>query len=402
MRTTTLPSACAPFFLASRGTCATPPLPLSDDVLASVPIRTELNLVVLPVSVAGSEPFRLVLDTGMPSRGVLLYASPRVDKLGLEFHDAPGVSGGGGTSASVPTRVAQAPRIEVGGLSIPDVPVITLVPPSELPGISEGVIGYELFEKFAVRIDREAGRLDLLDGAKLAPPEGSSVVPLEIRGNASFLSARVAVGDDEPLPAELAIDLGAGHALWLNTGREPRFAAPASAIRSRLGKGLSGSLEGRVGRVRRLQLGDFELDDVVTLFPEKRQQHPGGVDFRDGFVGGATLRRFRVTFDYPRKRMILEPGPGLREPFEHDMTGLVLDRTPEDGRVVASVLEGSPAAEAGVQAGDAILAIDGETPASLGPDRIQSRFRVEGAEVRLVLLRGSTRLEKNLRLRRLV
>jgi hypothetical protein len=369
---------------------------------ASVPIRSKENLVIVPVSVAGSEPFQLILDTGMPTPGVLLFDSARVGQLGLDFAGSPAIAGAGGKGEKVPAKMAKAPAIRVGELAIPDVRVISLASPEQISEVAEGVIGLELFGKFAVQIDRDASRLRLFGQDAFTPPVGSSIVPLQIRGGSPFLSVRVAVGEPELLPAELAVDLGASHALWLNPGREARFAAPGNAIRTRIGHGMSGPVEGAVGRVRRLELGSFEFADLVAAFPGPSHQNPGGRDFKDGFLGGAVLKRFRVTFDYARERMVLEPGKSLREPFEYDMTGLVLEPASNGRRLVSEVLASSPAAEAGVKAGDVLLAIDGEVPGAMDPEAIEHKFRAAGTELRLVFERDGARFEKTLRLRRLV
>jgi hypothetical protein len=338
----------------------------------------------------------------MPTRGLILYESKRVDSLGLDFADAEAVSGAGGSGASFRTRIAVGTSIEIGELTLTDVPVITLPQIPGFPPSHDGIIGSELFERFAVHVDFDANRLTLFDAANVAPAEGGVVVPLHFRGGAPFLDARVAVGDGESIPAELAIDSGASHALWLNSSREARFGAPAESIQTRLGRGLSGSLDGRVGRVQRLELGGFALEHLVAIFPDARQQNPGGVDFRDGFVGGGTLKRFRVTFDYAGKRLILERGARYRDPFEHDMTGMVLETAGTDRRTVELVLANSPSAEAGILAGDVLVAIDGQSLIALGPDGIVDAFRVDKAEVKLTLQRGGETLEKRIRLRRLV
>jgi hypothetical protein len=104
----------------------------------------------------------------------------------------------------------------------------------------------------------------------------------------AFIDARVAAGADSALSADLAVDLGAGHSLWLNQ-REPRFAPTGRTIATTLGHGLSGELHGQVGRVRRLEIGPFAFDDVVTIFPATAR---GGVDFRVG--SRAPSPRFRL------------------------------------------------------------------------------------------------------------
>jgi hypothetical protein len=354
----------------------------------------------VPVSVNGSAPFQLILDTGMPTRGVLLRHTERVDALGLDFAGAETLSGGGSGQA-VAARVANAERIELGGLAIPNVPVIVLPANGGLPLDTDGVIGAELFESFAVRIDVDHEELVLLDSARFQPDRGSAIVPIHFRERSAFLNARVTLDSGEPKTVELAIDLGAGHALWLNES-EGRIDLPPGAIATTLGRGLSGEIRGSIGRVRRIELGDFTFESIVTLFPVSEHQHPGGADFRDGFVGAQLLTRFIVTFDYAGKRMVLEPGRRFAEPFEADMTGMVLNLQGEESRRVEAILAGSPAEEAGIEIGDVLVAVDGRTIDELGFDGLERMFKRDGAEVRVTLERGGTRIEKTLKLRRLV
>jgi hypothetical protein len=369
--------------------------------LATVPIVFTRNQVRVPVSIDGSAPFVLILDTGMPTRGVLLRHTERVDSLGLVFPGADTLSGGGDGPA-VAARVATADHIKVGGLTIPEVPVIVLPAESGLPRDTDGVIGSELFEKFAVRIDVDRQRLELFDSATYQPATEAAIVPLRFREGSAFVDALVAVGSGPPVTADLAVDLGAGHSLWLNERADGSFAPPPNTPVTTLGRGLSGELRGSVGRVRRFELGGVAFEDVVTIFPVPEHQHPGGFDFRDGFVGAEILTRFHVTFDYPAKRMVLERGGRFSEPFEYDMTGMVLDPQGQDRRRVDAVVPGSPAAEAGVEAGDVLMAVDGASLAALGPDGLARAFRREGAEVGVTLQRGATIIEKRMRLRRLV
>jgi hypothetical protein len=51
-------------------------------------------------------------------------------------------------------------------------------------------------------------------------------------------------------------------------------------------------------------LGNFVIQNPITGFVKVGEIADRG---KDGNIGGKFLRRFRVTFDYSRRRMILEP-----------------------------------------------------------------------------------------------
>jgi len=141
---------------------------------------------------------------------------------------------------------------------------------------------------------------------------------------------------------------------------------------------------------------------VITLFPVSEHRSPGGVDFRDGFIGNEVLTRFVVTFDYHGKQLLLERGDMFADPFEYDMSGMVLDFFGVESRRISAVLPASPAAAAGVEPGDALVAIDGKTVAELGDKGMIDALTRDGAVIRVTLERKGERIEKTFTLRRLV
>lgn len=368
--------------------------------VARVSITFTRNQVLIPVSVNGSHPFMLILDTGMPAPGILLLDSDRVATLGFEFPGTDSLTGGG-SGPAVAARVTHAERITVGDLERRNVEVM-VIPAQTVLGEADGVIGLELFGNFAVRVEADAEQLTLIEPRDYDPETGGAVVPLRILDGKPFVDARVVVETGPPLDVDLALDLGAGHALWLNERDPGRLAPPPGALHTPLGRGIQGEIRGAVGRVRRLELGGFTFEHVVTLFPAAEFHNPGGVDFKDGFVGAELLTRFVVTFDYSSNRMVLVPGARFSQPFEWDMTGMVLRRESAQRRLVDAVLPGSPAEAAGVRAGDVLVAMNHKPLADLGPDELRQAFQRDGAEVRVTLDRGGTKIEKTLRLRRLI
>ena len=123
-----------------------------------------------------------------------------------------------------------------------------------------------------------------------------------------------------------------------------------------------------------------------------------------GLLGYSFLKRFRVVFDYPHRVLWLDPIPAYRDdrPFEHSHVGIQLERRGALLQVVA-VAEGSPAAAAGIAAGDAIVAVDGASVQ--GMDVIAIARLMEGrpgSSMTLTLQRGERERTYRLRRRRLL
>jgi C-terminal processing protease CtpA/Prc len=110
-----------------------------------------------------------------------------------------------------------------------------------------------------------------------------------------------------------------------------------------------------------------------------------------------------VIFDYSRERLILEPNPHFEEPFEHDMSGALLAADGADKTVkVMAVMPESPAAEAGLREGDAIVTIGGERTPDLSLELVKEMFRRPGETYELEVDRGGKAIRTTIVLRRLI
>ncbi len=114
------------------------------------------------------------------------------------------------------------------------------------------------------------------------------------------------------------------------------------------------------------------------------------------------LANFTVAFDYRRGEIGWRFVGGYRQPpFPRSGLRLLKDRR-NDARVVA-VIDGSPAAEAGIRERDRLVAIDGVSTADLSGSDIADVFRRDaGTKVRLAIARDDACFDVTLVLRDLV
>jgi len=140
----------------------------------------------------------------------------------------------------------------------------------------------------------------------------------------------------------------------------------------------------------------------VTTFPRDRPWTRlgarGGASAR-GNLGMRVLERFRVFFDEPGGRLILEPGDGVGDAFAANSTGLVLRPwTPGgDAIEIADVWTGSPAARSGIRPGDRLLSIDGRAVGALPLREVVDLLESPpGTRLEVVVARGEARLARTL------
>jgi hypothetical protein len=141
------------------------------------------------------------------------------------------------------------------------------------------------------------------------------------------------------------------------------------------------------GRARLLQVGPFLFRDEVATFPEA---HAGTRPGWDGVLGAALLNRFRVTFDYSRKQMILEPTEMLGVSFDYDLAGVTVVADGK-GFKVGTVQSGTQGGDSGLEAGDVILAMDDQPVAGMTLLQVRQMFRQDGEKHTVEIQRGRDR-----------
>src|SRR5262249_25108272 len=169
------------------------------------------------------------------------------------------------------------------------------------------------------------------------------------------------------------------------------------------GQAGGGQTESRTGRLAGLDLGSLRLSQPLVSIAQTGPAH-FAVEGAAGNIGGSILKKFRCTFDYARKEMILDPVSDLADPVPFDASGLVLITSGAafDTITVSRVIPQSPAEEAGLQVGDQLLSVDGKPVTDLGVVRLRERLRQAGSSVTLAVSRGTRTWTVPLQLRQLL
>lgn len=361
--------------------------------MASVRFELHANKPRVPVRVNGRGPYDFLVDTGSVSDLVDTEVARELDIVAADPYDAAGAG-----EATLEVRTASGVALALEGLELPPA-VVDVAPVDVVVGRLEGrplhgLLGHGFFARFPVELDYDRGLLTA------AATGRGDAVRLELVRRHPFVTASLSVGGRD-FTAPFLVDTGFRSALVLNSPfvREHGLVELAgTTIEATTGSGIGGPTVERVGRIDRFDFGPFALRSVVTNFSQARA---GTLAERNmaGIVGSEILRRFRVTFDYPSARILLERGAAFDEPFEFDLSGAFLVGTGEV--TVLSVVADSPAAAAAIEPGDVVVEVDGRPAREVEP--IRRAFRAApGRTHELVLRRGGRTFATKLTLRRLV
>ena len=255
-----------------------------------------------------------------------------------------------------------------------------------------GIIGHDFFKYNPVKINYDEGFLEFYQSDKLKwrPPLFKKLT-LSVEDSKAYVQARVKQKDGSRLDAKLLIDTGANHGLLLNRETSTDIILPELFIESELGQSLGGVLYGFMGRVEALNFKSLSLKKVLTSFPEENNfSEVIKATGRKGSLGSEVLGRMRIILDYPRERMLVKRGETFYQPFEFDMSGMNIKKTPTDEiRIyVSDVRPGSAAYKVGILPFDEILSIN-KVPVFLWelPDVFKLMRSEEGREIVLEMRR---------------
>lgn len=362
-----------------------------------LPFRLLNNHIFIDVRVDGKGPFPFFVDTG----GHDILTPPTASALGLKPIGAT-ISGGAGekTQTSGYTKVH---ILALGEATMSDQTVLILdMSPVAVEGFQPGgMVGFEMFQRFVVRIDYGAGTLTLIDPKRFDPRDAGVAIPFDFYDHMPQVKGQVA-----GIPARFNIDTGSRSEVTLTRpyveANRLRQRTPQS-ITTTDGWGVGGPSRSQVARVPSLELGGITVPDVIAGLNMQAKGVFSDANF-DGNIGSGLLKRFVVTFDYSHRMMYLKP---LAHPSDDvgtfDRAGMWINLG-ADGYAVMDVAAGGPAATAGLAVGDVITSIDGRKPGelSLADARKLLRTTSTGTSVAMTVRRGQTTRRVNVVLRDMI
>ncbi len=374
-----------------------------------IPFEYENNFIIVKIVFNDVFPLRFIFDTG--AEHTILTRREITDLLQIDYKRRFPLLGSD-LKTELYAYLAHGIRIKMSDLYVTNQAILVLEEDylrfEEFAGINvQGILGADLLRRFVVKIDYRIRKITLYDPAHYRAPKDDYVeMPVEIKRHKPYLIAHTRLGSGDSTEVKLLMDSGANLALMLHTNTNTKLSLPAHVVRSSIGMGLGGTIDGFMGRIPRLEIAGFSFESVTTNFQELAPDIDSAyLNNRNGILGNQILSRFTVIIDYVRSKLYLQPNRAFKNKFQYDKSGMLLAVSgPNLGSfVVLNIVPGSPAEEAGLRVGDEIKTLNGLPAALFTLEGIANKLQGRtGKKIHLNIRRESEKLKVAFKLRDLI
>jgi hypothetical protein len=349
-----------------------------------IPMRIDDTRIMLDVMINGKGPFPFVFDTG--AQGSVMDLS-FAKELGLKLAEEARVASPNG--AGVVGRRVTIENLSIGGLTLKNMPSFAFegMPFRKTDNPTRGIIGPFALSGLLVTLDYPREKLVFRRGS-LPDPDNQEVFGWDQKKPlpeipASFNGVKVLAHLDSGSSGSLSLPVEYAGRLKLQGPLLDRgYARTVDHVRPVRGARIDGAF--RIGR--------YTMEAPMVSFVD--------IAKTTGNVGSLVLRQFTMTIDPANRRLRLSgPTDGILQPVDDGKRryGMQLDELEASPIVVNVVDAASPAEQAGLKAGDRIIAMNGRPVEELGV--IERLDAIKASPLQIGIKRGKETVDVTMTLK---
>ncbi len=269
-------------------------------------IEMQGNVAFVKASIGNSGPLDMVLDSGT-IRTTLDEAV--ATRLGFDLSMKAQSSGAKGMQQ---VSIIKDQAIHFCGLDVTE-PLLLSYP---LDFVSkrvgrhiDGILGVEFLRKYVVEVDYPARLVRAFQPAGWRYAGTGEALPVTYDRRLPIVTGVITPYDAKPIPVRLQVDTGGAGAtvmLWKSFVEKNEMVKGAHGVTETAVTAFTGTTPQKQGRIQALQIGKVTIPDALVGLNDFQFGDPA---IFDGNLGSGFLKQFKLIFDLPHDRLILEPAP---------------------------------------------------------------------------------------------
>ena len=255
----------------------------------------------------------ILLDTGFAFDGVMIYNPDYNDSIVFPQAMEVKIPGAGSGEPAMAIMVDSA-EFMLGNITLTNQKIIILTDDTFKGFPSNGIIGYSVFGHYIAEFNYDNSTMMLHDFGASPVDSSWTGIPIYFKHNKiPWIDISVVIDQEDSILLSTYIDFAASDVIELLEKEQMKFNLPAEMKDEYLGRGLSGDIYGKSGRIAKLIIGPYELTDVTaSIAPAQVRSKQKNAD---AIIGSGSLRRFNLIFDYHNKQLYLKPNSQFHDPF---------------------------------------------------------------------------------------
>ncbi len=261
------------------------------------------NLIVIPVKVNNMD-LNLILDTGM--RSIVLFGKQFEKKLET-LDDVTVKLSGYGKKKNRPGKLSLGNEINIADVLGTEMGIVIMPNPDLFRQVGlkdiDGIIGYEIFSRFKVKIDYPGTEITLYEPfVNLTLPQFEAI-PLTIRDTKPYIPAKMINNEGAVTQGYFHVDTGSAQDILLfhHKDKPHNF---KSARHTTVGVGIGGRIKGYRADPTTLYIGNHYLKEVEPKYVLRGFSNRELQDAQ-GSIGSDFLSDSVIVFDYVHQKMYI-------------------------------------------------------------------------------------------------
>lgn len=306
--------------------------------VTKIPFESKGSHLYIKVQTAQSDSLNFIFDTGTTGATI---DSATAEKIGISKDNRYQVNVGG-IAGNQTNTIALKQNLKLGGVNMSGINLVL----SDLGTLSkilgrrlDGLVGYEVMNKYVTQIDFDHKQLLLFNGIKEVDTTGYTGIPFQF--NKDVLIPRfpitITLTNGESFTGRAMFDTGNAFSLIVS--------APYSKfhnLNAKLGEtfpawGLNASAPDQVAMIKSMSFNGFEFGNMTIRLTANEKAEPK--DGYLGILGIEIIKRFNVILDYANKKIYLKPNASFNVPLTMEKPAVAAAALPSLAKESAAFLE---------------------------------------------------------------